>query len=53
MRIAFASILLVSVLAVPAPAFAATSGGAVAVVGATPAGFSPCTLFPFLPWCPK
>lgn len=53
MRIALASILLTSVLAVPAPAFAATPGSAVAVVSATPALFSPCTLFPFLPWCPK
>jgi hypothetical protein len=53
MRIALASFLIISVLGQPVPAAAATlttPAPAVASVGVI-AGFSPCGLFPFLPWC--
>lgn len=58
MRITLASIVLISVLGLPVPAVAATTGGAAAVGttavgGATPAGFNICAMFPLLPWCPN
>lgn len=59
MRIALASVVLISVLGLSAPAAATTTnsvaavGGTSAVIGAVPAAFNICAMFPLLPWCPK
>ena len=59
MRIALASIVLISMLGLlPTPAIAATTSSATVVsgttaVGASPAYFDICAMFPGLPWCPR
>ena len=57
MRIALASILAISVMGLPVPAVAASTGTTAvtttAVGGATPLAFNICAMFPLLPWCPK
>ncbi|MGV8848274.1 MAG: hypothetical protein ACOH16_01890 [Propionibacteriaceae bacterium] len=47
MRIALVSALMISLMGIPAPAVAATGGGAIA------ASFNICAMFPQLPWCPR
>lgn len=47
MRIALVSLLMISLMGIPAPAVVPTGGGAVA------ASFSICAFFPGLPWCPR
>jgi hypothetical protein len=52
MRIALVSVLMISLMGIPAPAVAApaiagTGGGAIVAI------FNICAMFPNLPWCPR
>lgn len=51
MRIALASLLLISTLAIPAPAMAMSSPTAAQPTSSATMAFAFCEMFPALPWC--